>query len=215
MPAPAGPFDAILIPGGGLRSAAAPPPWVRRRLDRAVELGRDELLICLSAGTTHRPPPQDAAGFPAVESVVSARYLIARGVDARRVLTETCSLDTIGNAYFTRVIHTDPRRLCRLLVITSDFHMPRTRAVFEWVFGLPGGAGPYELAFEAVPAEGIAPDALAERTARERAGLDNVRRLAGRLRTLPALHEWLFTEHAAYAPGRTPRRTTGKNLDTY
>ena len=89
MPDEAPRYDAILIPGGGVRDAVEPPPWVRRRLDRAVEVHHAERILCLSAGTTHRPPPRDAEGFPAFESVVSARYLIRRGIDRGKVLTET------------------------------------------------------------------------------------------------------------------------------
>lgn len=31
-----------------------------------------------------------------------------------------------------------PRGWRRLAVITSDFHMPRSQAIFEWLFGLQG-----------------------------------------------------------------------------
>ena len=212
-------YDAVLIPGGGVRDAGEPPPWVRRRLDRAVEVHRGERVICLSAGTTHRAPPRDAEGFPVFESVVSAEYLIRRGIDRRKVLIETCSYDTIGNAYFSRVIHCEPLGLRRLLVITSEFHVARTRAVFEWVYRLPGRGGQvrpaYELEFDAVPDEGIAPDALRERVARERAALQRAGELARRIDALEALHAFLFTEHAAYAAGLRPRRASGRELETY
>ena len=35
--------------------------------------------------------------------------------------------DTIGNAYFLRATHTDPAGWRNLVVITNEFHMPRTR----------------------------------------------------------------------------------------
>jgi hypothetical protein len=212
-------YHAILIPGGGVGGDAAPQPWVRRRLDRAVELHDGGLLICLSAGTTHKPPPRDAEGFPVFESVASAEYLIRRGIDRRKLLVETCSYDTIGNAYFSRVIHCEPRRLHRLLVITSEFHMPRTQAVFDWVYGLPSegqsGWPPFCLAYEEVPDEGIDPDALRRRIAREQDALRQAGELSLRVKTLEALHEWLFTDHAAYAAGLKPDRASGRELETY
>ncbi len=58
---------------------------------------------------------------------------------AERIWAETASLDTIGNAYFARVIHTDPAGLRRLLVVNSAFHMPRTRMIFD--LNRPGFAG--------------------------------------------------------------------------
>ena len=61
-----------------------------------------------------------------------------------RILAETCSYDTIGNAFFARTVHTDPRGLRRLLIVNSKFHMPRTEAIFRWVFGAAPDCG-YDL----------------------------------------------------------------------
>ena len=91
--------------------------------------------------------------------------------------------------------------------------MPPADSAFDAIL-IPGGR-PYELAFEAVPADGISPEALAERIAGEQASLKRVEQLAERLTTMAALHEWLFTEHAAYAAHLEPRRETGPKLDTY
>src|ERR1700682_5838027 len=129
-------YDAILIPGGGVREGGLLPSWVLRRLDRAVQLRRDAYIETLSAGTTHRPPPLDEGGFPIFESVAAARYLIGAGIPPEHILTETHSYDTVGNAFFSRVLHVDLRGFRRLLVITSDFHLARTQAAFNWIYGL-------------------------------------------------------------------------------
>ena len=126
-------YDAILVPGGGVGPGGELPLWVRRRLDRAMQIHDREYLITLSAGTTHKPPPLDERGFPIFESIAAARYLVQRGVDAGKILTETSSYDTLGNAYFSRVIHVQPRDFKRLLVITSAFHMARTESIFMGV----------------------------------------------------------------------------------
>jgi hypothetical protein len=203
---PGVPYDAILIPGGGLRDGAV-PDWVAARFDRALSIGGDPLLIALSAGTPHRPPPLDSRGFPITEARGGAAYLVGRGVDPRRILLEECSHDTIGNAYFSRVVHAIPRGLRRVLVITSEFHMPRTAAAFEWIYRLQAPGPSCSLDFESVPDVGIASDSLSARLAKEAAGLDGLRALARRIDTLASLHEWLFTGHGAYAPG--PRTHAG------
>jgi len=41
--------------------------------------------------------------------------------------TPTPAWDTIGNAWFTRVMHTDMTDTRKLLVVTSDFHLPRSQ----------------------------------------------------------------------------------------
>jgi hypothetical protein len=208
-------FDAIIVAGGGVRAGGKLPAYVRRRLDRAIEVQQGAMVIASSAGTVHRPPPLDADGFPIFESVAAGHYLIARGVDPRTVLPETCSYDTIGNAYFARTIHVDPRGFRRLLVITSAFHMPRTEAIFRWVFGLDRPPEWYDLSFESVSDEDIPPDVLAARIERERASLDRLPATIDRIQSMRALNEWLYTEHAAYAVGLKPDRAAGRIVDTY
>ncbi len=209
-------YDAILIPGGGIKGRCDVPLWVRRRLDRAAALYRGEYIIALSAGTTHKPPPLDGNGFPVYESVVSAGYLIKKGIHAGKIRCETCSYDTIGNAYFSKVIHIDPLGFRSLLVITSSFHMARTRAIFEWVYGLESSpGGPYDLAFEEVSDEGMEKELLRARLEREQESLARVLKLKKEIRTFREFHRWLFSEHGAYTVSAAPVPAAGKILDTY
>lgn len=212
-------FDAILIPGGGLTRTGELTPFVQARLDRALTHSAD-LYIPLSAGTPHTPPPLDNLGYPIFESIPAAQYLHAGGIPAERIVVEACSYDTIGNAFFARTVHTDPRGLRRLLIVNSEFHMPRTEAIFAWIFGAEGNTGtaPYELTFETTPNTGISPDALAARAAREQASLTEVKRIAAELRTLAEIHGWVFTQHAAYAWSRRDESyipATGSILESY
>ena len=197
-------YDAVLVPGGGLRPEGALPPLVLDRLEAARALAGEAPIIPLSAMTLHRAPPLDAAGFPVLESIAAARALLARGVPAERIWAETASLDTIGNAYFARVIHTHPAGLRRLLVVNSAFHTPRTRMVFDWVFGLPPAEPPYALDYHTVPDRGLTEAGLEARRAKEVARMESLRRTIPRIASLAALHRWLFTEHRAYAAGADP-----------
>lgn len=196
--------QAILIPGGGLNSDGSLPEWVRLRFDRALALYAGEWLMPLSAGTTHKPPPLDKRGFPIFEAQAGAVYLLEKGIPREKILVEASSYDTIGNAYFARVLHCDPRGLRRLHVITSAFHLPRTEAVFRWVFGLDVVGAPYQLTFEATPDAGIAPDVLAARVVKEQEGSLRVAKQRAQYDSLAKLHQFLFTEHSAY-------RTQGDN----
>jgi DUF218 domain len=204
-----GNFDAILVPGGGVHANGQLPLWSINRLDRAVELADGASIVTLSAGTTHKAPPLDEAGRPIVESVAAARYLEGRGYPHDRILAETASYDTIGNAYFARVIHTDPAGFRNLLVITSAFHMARTEGVFRWIFAATPVVSAYELSFDAVPDIGLSPDALEARYAKERASLASTLAVIPSHPTLPSIHRWLFAEHAAYAIGLTPDTAGG------
>lgn len=209
-------FDAILIPGGGLTPSGELTPFVRARLDRALAHSAD-FYIALSAGTTHLPPPLDSRGYPIVESIPAAQYLHERGLPRDRVVVEASSYDTIGNAFFARTIHTDPRDLRRLLIVNSQFHMPRTEAIFRWVFGAAPALG-YDLSFESTEDIGLSPGGLETRAERERASLAAVRSLASSITTLSGIHQWLFTEHGAYAwflHEATYRPANGPLVETY
>lgn len=209
-------IDAILVPGGGVREGGELPLWTRRRLDRALQIQTgEELIITLSAGTVHKPPPLDSKGFPIFESAAAAKYLVQRGLDPKRILIETSSYDTIGNAFFSRVIHVDPRGLRKLLIITSDFHMPRTQVIFSWVYSLDVPTNWYELYFESVSDEGIDAEILSARIQKERESLAHLLQIKEKINTLRQFHEWLFGEHAAYSLHADAVRVTGKVLNTY
>jgi hypothetical protein len=208
-------FDVIVVPGGGVRPGGAVPPWTRERLDHALRIRQDEPIIVLSAGTVHRPPPLDASGFPIFESLAAARYLIKQGLDPRKVLIETCSYDTIGNAYFARVIHIEPGNYRRLRIITSDFHMPRTESIFRWVFSLGVDDQYYQMVFDSVPDTGISRDALQARNKKEKNSLQQFLIRREDIHTMNQLHQWLFECHSAYSLTRSPQKVSGKILETY
>jgi hypothetical protein len=197
-------YDAVLVPGGGLRPGGTLPSFVLNRLEAAQALAGEAPIIPLSAHTVHRAPPLNAAGYPVLESVAAAEALLARGVPAARIWAETASLDTIGNAYFARVIHTDPASLRRLLVVNSEFHMSRTRMIFDWVFSLLPADPPYTLAYHTVPDLGLTEVGTEARRAKEVARMEDLCRTIPRITSLAALHRFVFTEHRAYAAGADP-----------
>jgi hypothetical protein len=210
-------YDAVLILGGGVREGGELPPWAQRRYDLALELQSGEPLVCLSAGTTHRPPPLDEAGFPVFESVAGAQYLGSRGIPPDRLYIEAASWDTIGNAYFSKLLFVDPAGWRKLLVVTSEFHMPRSRAVFQWVYGMDATRS-YDLQFAEASDAGLDAGIIAARAAKETASLDTFERVASGIATLSELHRWIFTEHKAYAiGGRLPedRSTDSRVLTSY
>jgi hypothetical protein len=208
-------YDTILIPGGGFNDNRELHPWVKTRLDHAIKIRTTEYMITLSAGTVHKPTPLDKSGSPFFESVAAARYLVNQGISPGAILSETSSYDTIGNAYFSRAIHVEPAGFRRLLVITSEFHMPRTRAIFQWMYSLDNPDGKYQLTFEAVPDIAISADDLQARLDREAHSLKQFLKNTAHIHSWRDCHQWLFTEHAAYSLSLTPTRATGKVLNTY
>jgi len=209
-------YDCILILGGGLLLDGSMPPWTQSRLDRALELqDQTRWIACLSGGSVHKPPPVNDAGYPIYESRAAAEYLINNGLKPEKVLTEICSYDTIGNAYFSRLLFAEPFKLSKLLVLTSNFHMPRTRAIFEWIYRLTPLPVQFQLGFESLPDQGLSPSALKARQQREKKSLGQVQMIRNRITTLSACFSWLYTEHGAYAPGLPAEILTGDELNSY
>ena len=207
-----GGYHAIIIPAGG-QGESAPPPHVLARLQRAAQLYFDSpapkpYIITTAWGTPHKPCPHDAAGFERHEAADNARWLVGAGVPPSHVLEESTSLETVGNAFFVRVLHTDVRGLRRLAVVNNRFHMPRARAVFEHVFGIPPHPGApataYELDFVEVD-DRLSDTVLAVRREKEAASLPRFvdggpwRRATPTLRDM---HNWVHQENTAYATKR-------------
>lgn len=207
---------ALIIPGGGITPDNILPSWTMARLDKAIRLFTgSEFIITLSAGTVHKPPPLDKQGYPIYESHLAAKYLQDIGVPPSQILTEDVSLDTIGNAYFARTIHTDPAQFSKLAIITSEFHMPRTQAIFEWVYSLTPAPLDYQLEF--IPSDNgdIDPKTLKLRLKRETQSLAKLNQTKTSITTLKQFHHWLFSQHQAYTFGTVPKRVTSKLLNSY
>jgi hypothetical protein len=109
------------------------------------------------------------------------------------------------------------------VILSARISVDRSRAIFEWVFGLPPldgasleegrGGGGYTLGFMGVDDQGI--DFAAQRTVRERKSLEGVKKLAERIGNVSQLHGWLYTEHDAYSAGGRVKRLQGKDRVMY
>lgn len=206
------PYDAIIVPSGGLAETGELHEWTRRRLNQALCYKNSQYFLTLSAGTHHKPLPRDKEGFCIFESVAAAQYLQTQGINEEKLLFETASYDTIGNAYFARVIHVEPRKLRTLKIITSEFHMARTQAIFEFIFSRRFMPFTCELSFETVSDDGLD---VEQRVMRERQSLDAFLERSARVNDEQQLHQWLFSEHAAYSVSKRREVLDKKVLDTY
>ena len=131
-------YDAIFVLAGGIDNDGNIHPWVQRRLDIAIDLGNnnDIPIVVLGGGTYHKPHYTNKDGFVIHESTACANYLIYNGIKSERIMREWSSYDTIANAFFGLTNFAIPRKWKHILIITSEFHMPRSVEIFKWIFGL-------------------------------------------------------------------------------
>ncbi len=237
-------LDAILVLGGGApESLEVPPMYVQRRADDAAKVvqqhkklerkGKTKLtldthlpILCLSAGTAHLPQVLSPDGLPIWESTSCAAYLAKQHGLTENVFVETTSYDTIGNAFFTRTSHTDVNGWRRLLVITNEFHINRTAAIFDWIFvecsrhdemkGKPKkqDLNPYEMYYLSSPNVGLSEEAIAARREREEQSAIHVREhLSKTYTTLSQLWGFLNRDHALYTASKLIERGRGSGND--
>ncbi|GFR42937.1 hypothetical protein Agub_g3814, partial [Astrephomene gubernaculifera] len=96
----------------------------------------------------------------------------------------------------------------RLAVVTSDFHMPRTAALFDHMYGVAarevyGDPKRFELLYVASSDAGVfEPEVLASRKSKEARSTQSWQLTAPRLTSLAALHTWLHSTHLCYAVAR-------------
>ena len=125
--------DAIIVLAGGVSVQGRPHKTVRRRLKEAARLyheaaaaGHAPVIVCNGGGTTHKPKYVNEAGYSVPEAVLMAEELQRHHrVAAEHIYAEGYSDDTVGNAFFARVMHVDPAGWRTLVVVTSAFQMAR------------------------------------------------------------------------------------------
>ena len=78
------------------------------------------------------------------EAEVGRLYLLEKFKIERRKITrslndwllfENHSFDTLGNAWFTKKLCLEPNNIKSCTIITSDFHMKRSKILFKWILG--------------------------------------------------------------------------------
>ncbi len=124
----------IVIPGGGIENDKL-PSFVETRLKKAYEILKknpgSKIIFCGKYSflfTGENIPTK-------TEAQLGKDYLLSLGVSPGSILMENRSKDTIGNAYYVKKLFFIPRGEKEAIIITSDFHMARTKYIFNKIFG--------------------------------------------------------------------------------
>jgi hypothetical protein len=78
---------------------------------------------------------QNFPDMPMTIAEVMKKYAIERGIPTSAIIKEENSLDTVGNAFFTKRDIMRPQRWKSLVVVTSEYHVPRVRDIFGFIYG--------------------------------------------------------------------------------
>tara|TARA_B100001250_G_C19408536_1_gene617981 strand:+ start:5 stop:631 length:627 start_codon:yes stop_codon:yes gene_type:complete len=125
----------IFVLAGGMDNSNEPNIFVKKRLDKAIEIhnmSTNNIIIILGGGTYHKPPGLDSNNYVVHESTSCANYLIKKGVKADKIIREWSSYDTIANGYFAFLNYIVPFKMSECYIITSQFHINRTKTIFNY-----------------------------------------------------------------------------------
>jgi|Deesub1362A_J573_1020465.scaffolds.fasta_scaffold10065_1 uncharacterized SAM-binding protein YcdF (DUF218 family) len=119
---------AVIVLGNRLRSIQIHPE-LKGRVEVGIGIFKDKFAeyLILSGGKTN-------PSIPLSESEVMRDYAIMLGVSSEVIIIEQNSMDTIGNAYFTRKI-IDELGCSDIYVVTSCYHVNRAKFIFEMCYG--------------------------------------------------------------------------------
>lgn len=222
-------FDAILVLGGGVpEDINNPPIYTKIRCKLASQLYSSSSprpkILTLSAGTAHLPQRLSADGLPIWESTASTSYLINQlNVKPSDVYAETTSYDTISNAFFARLNFCDIARWKKIMIITNQFHMERTKLIFDWIFNAPfsetdlSSGSTYELYYLSAPDIGLSEEAIEARKLKESKSASTVKNiLSKKYDTVEKIFNFLTSEHSFYTASKLVERgmNDGSGIDT-
>lgn len=130
---PAPETDAIIVLGAQVKPDGTPSVQLEYRLETALSAyqAQPRTIVCCGGMAGQEPAP---------EGQVMAEWLITRGVPASDVIAETESGDTRQNIRNAIRLLGGP---CRVLVVTSDYHVPRAlqmardEGLEAWGLGAP------------------------------------------------------------------------------
>ena len=118
---PAGDYDAMIVLGAQVNPGGEPSIQLQWRLEAAVEAWNEKNTVIVTCGA-------QGGNEPAPEALVMRDYLMARGVPEEMILTDAVSYNTRQNIRNAAAL-LENRKVERVLIVTSDYHLPRAMAL--------------------------------------------------------------------------------------
>ncbi len=125
--------DAIIVLACGIKNGDLTDE-AKRRVEKGVELYKKKVAnyIVMSGSLSERINSKIFT-----EAELMKKYAAYLGVSPGRIILENSSKDTLSSAYFVKKI-LDERKWKDVAVVTSKFHLRRTKYIFNNIFGPSG-----------------------------------------------------------------------------
>jgi len=125
-------YDTIVILSQDRESASSLGWELKDRVDFGVRDYESGLARCLTMTGNHGKHDE---GFPGTHAEAMRNYAMGKCVPGEQILLEEQALDTVGQAIFTKRKIIMPNEMNNVLVVSSDYHLTRVAAIFDFVFG--------------------------------------------------------------------------------
>lgn len=186
--------DAIIVLAGGINEDGSLSISSERRTEKAAEFfkeGVSEWLVMSGQWSFWLEKP-----MPRTEAEAMKQYAVTLGIPAHKIIKEESSKDTLGNAYFCKVNVLKPREWKDIAIVTSDYHMERTKMIFKNILGKD-----YRMDFIEASSD-LDPVERARRADQERKTIDFIASWFQKMGTVTdeKVEQWLFEKHPGYAP---------------
>lgn len=150
-------YDIIIVLGGGVTKEGTPTGSSLARIKKTVELFQEGAasFVLMSGAYSNK------ISYTPIKTEAHAMkdYAMQLGIPEEKIVLEEFSMETVGNAYFSKEIVAE-KKWKSLLVVTSDFHVERTAYIFKKTFGP-------EYSCTVIPVSHVSPEELDIRKEKE------------------------------------------------
>ena len=115
-------FDAIIVLGAQILPDGEPSVQLQWRLDTALSAYAVHPVMTVVCGAKGNNEP-----YP--EAVTMEQYLISHGISSNMILSDPSSLNTRQNLLNAKELLSVQGEIHRVLIVTSDYHVPRALAM--------------------------------------------------------------------------------------
>ncbi|MBQ8555426.1 MAG: YdcF family protein [Clostridia bacterium] len=116
-------YDAIIVLGAQVKPDGVPSLQLQWRLDAAAQAYQKNPCIIVTCGA-------QGSNEPAPEALVMRDYLVGQGVPQEMILPEPDSYNTRQNIANAAAL-LEEHDVHSVVVVTSDYHLPRAMAIAE------------------------------------------------------------------------------------
>ena len=118
-------YDAVVVLGAQVKPDGVPSVQLSLRLDRAAEVWERKHVPVVVCGAQGRDEPEP-------EAYTMKRYLMDKGVPEDMILLDPDSMNTEQNIVNAKkLLEEYPGEIRKVVIVTSDYHVPRSMALAE------------------------------------------------------------------------------------